>query len=185
MISLGLEGSANKLGVGIMKDDQVLANLRHTYITPPGTGFLPGDTARHHRQHVNRLIGEALRVAQVTMAEVDCICYTMGPGMGSPLNSVAAVARTLALLWRKPLIPVNHCIGHIEMGRQITGASDPVILYVSGGNTQVIAYSLQRYRIFGETIDIAVGNCFDRLARILNIPNDPSPGYNIEQMAKR
>jgi N6-L-threonylcarbamoyladenine synthase len=71
------------------------------------------------------------------------------------------------------------------MGRQITGANDPVILYVSGGNTQVIAYSLKRYRIFGETIDMAVGNCFDRLARVLHVPNDPSPGYNIEQIAKR
>ncbi len=109
----------------------------------------------------------------------------LGPGMGAPLNSVAAVARTLALLWMKPLIPVNHCIGHIEMGRQITGARDPVILYVSGGNTQVIAYSKKRYRIFGETIDMAVGNCFDRLARMLNVPNDPSPGYNIEQLAKK
>ena len=185
MISLGLEGSANKLGVGIMRGGEVLANLRHTYITPPGTGFLPGDTARHHRQHINGLLGEALKVARVTMADVACICYTMGPGMGSPLNSVAAVARTLALLWGKPLVPVNHCIGHIEMGRQVTGARDPVILYVSGGNTQVIAYSLQRYRIFGETIDMAVGNCFDRLARVLNIPNDPSPGFNIEQLAKR
>lgn len=105
--------------------------------------------------------------------------------MGAPLNSVAAVARALAMLWNKPLIPVNHCIGHIEMGRQITGANDPVILYVSGGNTQVIAYSLHRYRIFGETIDMAVGNCFDRLARVLNVPNDPSPGYNIEQIAKK
>jgi len=71
------------------------------------------------------------------------------------------------------------------MGRLVTGSSDPVVLYVSGGNTQVIAYSLKRYRIFGETIDIAVGNCLDRFARILNLSNDPSPGYNIEQMAKK
>lgn len=73
----------------------------------------------------------------------------------------------------------------IEMGRQITGAQNPVVLYVSGGNTQVIAYSQQCYRIFGETLDIAVGNCLDRFARVINLPNDPSPGYNIEQEAKR
>lgn len=79
---------------------------------------------------------------------------------------------------------VNHCIGHIEMARLITGASNPTVLYVSGGNTQVIAYSNRRYRIFGETIDIAVGNCLDRFARIINLSNDPSPGYNIEQKAK-
>jgi N6-L-threonylcarbamoyladenine synthase len=71
------------------------------------------------------------------------------------------------------------------MGRLITGASNPVVLYVSGGNTQVIAYSSQRYRIFGETLDIAVGNCLDRFARTLRISNDPAPGYNIEQLAKK
>ena len=105
--------------------------------------------------------------------------------MGAPLQSVALAARTLSLLWSKPLIGVNHCVGHIEMGREITGATNPVVLYVSGGNTQVIAYSTQRYRIFGETLDIAIGNCLDRFARTLNISNDPAPGYNIEQLALR
>ncbi|EMP24280.1 Putative tRNA threonylcarbamoyladenosine biosynthesis protein osgep [Chelonia mydas] len=105
--------------------------------------------------------------------------------MGAPLVTVAVVARTLAQLWNKPLLGVNHCVGHIEMGRLITGAQNPTVLYVSGGNTQVIAYSERRYRIFGETIDIAVGNCLDRFARVLKISNDPSPGYNIEQMAKK
>ena len=70
------------------------------------------------------------------------------------------------------------------MGREITAAQNPVVLYVSGGNTQVIAYASQRYRIFGEALDIAVGNCLDRFARTLNISNDPAPGYNIEQLAK-
>lgn len=92
-----------------------------------------------------------------------------GPGMGAPLVSVAVVARTVAQLWNKPIIGVNHCIGHIEMGRLITGADNPTVLYVSGGNTQVIAYLQKRYRIFGETIDIAVGNCLDRFARVLKV----------------
>lgn len=104
--------------------------------------------------------------------------------MGGPLNVGAIVARTLHQLWSVPLLGVNHCIGHIEMGRIATGVSDPIVLYVSGGNTQVIAYSLRKYRIFGETIDIAVGNCLDRFARLVNLSNDPSPGYNIEQQAK-
>ncbi|KAI9188396.1 putative tRNA threonylcarbamoyladenosine biosynthesis protein kae1 [Blastocladiella emersonii ATCC 22665] len=191
VIALGLEGSANKLGVGIMRhsDDgsveEVLANVRHTYITPPGTGFLPKDTAAHHRAWAMPLIKQALADAGLRPQDLDMIAYTKGPGMGPPLQSVAVIARTLALLWGKPLYGVNHCIGHIEMGRQITGALNPVILYVSGGNTQVIAYSANRYRIFGETIDIAVGNCLDRFARIIHLPNDPAPGYNIEQYAKR
>lgn len=124
-------------------------------------------------------------MANITPQQIDCIAYTKGPGMGAPLVSVAVVARTVAQLWEKPIVGVNHCIGHIEMGRLITGALNPTVLYVSGGNTQVIAYSERRYRIFGETIDIAVGNCLDRFARVLKLSNDPSPGYNIEQMAKR
>lgn len=72
----------------------------------------------------------------------------------------------------------------IEMARLITNAKNPIVLYVSGGNTQIIAYSQKRYRIFGETIDIAVGNCLDRFARILKLSNYPSPGHNIEQLAK-
>ncbi|KAJ8596995.1 O-sialoglycoprotein endopeptidase [Rhizopogon salebrosus TDB-379] len=189
-IALGLEGSANKLGAGVIKHDvdgstEVLSNVRHTYITPPGEGFLPRDTAQHHREWAIVVIKDAVAKANITMHDVDCICYTKGPGMGAPLQSVALVARTLSLLYEKPLVGVNHCVGHIEMGREVTGAQNPVVLYVSGGNTQVIAYSRQCYRIFGETLDIAVGNCLDRFARVINLSNDPSPGYNIEQEAKK
>ncbi|XP_041455106.1 probable tRNA N6-adenosine threonylcarbamoyltransferase [Lytechinus variegatus] len=182
---IGFEGSANKLGIGIVKDGEVLSNPRHTYITPPGEGFQPRDTARHHQQHIMSILRRALDEAKLTPKDIDCVCYTKGPGMGAPLVSVAVVARTVAQLWNVPIIGVNHCIGHIEMGRLVTGAQNPTVLYVSGGNTQVIAYSQHRYRIFGETIDIAVGNCLDRFARILKLSNDPSPGYNIEQMAKK
>ncbi|KAK3940821.1 glycoprotein endopeptidase 1 [Diplogelasinospora grovesii] len=190
-IALGCEGSANKLGIGIISHDTlsgsptVLSNVRDTFVSPPGTGFLPKDTARHHRSFFVRVAKQALRDAGISISEIDCICYTRGPGMGAPLTSVAIAARTLSLLWDKPLVGVNHCVGHIEMGRAITGASNPVVLYVSGGNTQVIAYAEQRYRIFGETLDIAVGNCLDRFARTLEISNDPAPGYNIEQLAKQ
>ncbi|KAI5296055.1 putative tRNA threonylcarbamoyladenosine biosynthesis protein kae1 [Ascosphaera acerosa] len=191
MIAIGLEGSANKLGVGLISHPPdggapvILANVRDTYNAPPGEGFMPQETAKHHRAFIVPLVKRALKEAGVRLADVDCICYTKGPGMGAPLQSVAVAARMLSLLWNKPLVGVNHCVGHIEMGRVITGASNPIVLYVSGGNTQVIAYSSQRYRIFGETLDIAVGNCLDRFARCLHIPNDPAPGYNIEQLAKK
>ncbi|KAJ7925905.1 glycoprotease family-domain-containing protein, partial [Mycena leptocephala] len=189
-LAIGLEGSANKFGAGVIKHFEdgstaVLSNIRHTYITPPGEGFQPRDTALHHREWALKVINECLAQAEVSMHDVDCICFTKGPGMGAPLQSVALVARTLSLLFGKPLVGVNHCVGHIEMGREITGAQNPVVLYVSGGNTQVIAYSRQCYRIFGETLDIAVGNCLDRFARVIDLSNDPSPGYNIEQEAKK
>ena len=163
-LALGLEGSANKLGVGVIKHNkgplsstnraEVLSNIRDTYITPPGEGFLPRDTARHHRNWVVRIIKQALATAKIAGKDIDVICFTQGPGMGAPLQSVVIAARTLAQLWNIPIVGVNHCVGHIEMGREITGAENPVVLYVSGGNTQVIAYSKQRYRIFGETLDI-------------------------------
>ncbi|KAK6914549.1 Gcp-like domain, partial [Dillenia turbinata] len=183
MMALGFEGSANKIGIGVVTlDGTILSNPRHTYITPPGQGFLPRETAQHHLQHVLPLIKSALETAKVTLDDIDCLCYTKGPGMGAPLQVSAIVVRVLSQLWKKPIVAVNHCVAHIEMGRIVTGADDPVVLYVSGGNTQVIAYSEGRYRIFGETIDIAVGNCLDRFARVLNLSNDPAPGYNIEQM---
>jgi len=186
LISLGIEGSANKIGVGICTSEgKILSNPRRTFITPPGTGFLPRETADHHRKHILDVVKEALKEANLTMQQIDIISYTKGPGMGPPLSIGAFVARTLSLMFKKPLVGVNHCIAHIEMGRLATGLQNPTVLYVSGGNTQVIAYSNKRYRIFGETIDMAVGNCLDRFARIINLSNDPSPGYNIEQLAKK
>lgn len=208
-VALGIEGSANKLGVGIVVttashaadvssfNTRVIANVRRTFVAPTGHGFMPNETADHHQKHILSLIDEALAEACKDVPEIlpnkniaawspkiDVLCYTKGPGMGPCLHGVALVTRTLSMLWQCPLVGVNHCIGHIEMGRLVTGSDNPTVLYVSGGNTQVISYFDGRYRIFGETIDIAVGNLIDRFARLLHISNDPAPGYNIEQFAK-
>lgn len=189
LVALGIEGSANKVGVGIVAYDgkgsyTILSNPRKTYITRPGQGFLPRETAWHHQKHIASIVKLALEEAKLSSSDVHVICFTQGPGMGAPLTSCAVAARTLSQLWNVPLVGVNHCVGHIEMGRIVTGGSNPVVLYVSGGNTQVICYAANRYRVFGETIDIAVGNCLDRFARVVGLPNDPSPGYNIEVAAR-
>ncbi|ONH72037.1 tRNA N6-adenosine threonylcarbamoyltransferase [Pichia kudriavzevii] len=150
-IGLGMEGSANKIAVGIVKQPLgdpsksenravILSNVRDTYNAPPGQGFMPRDVARHHRNWVVRIVKRAIEEAQIEITDIDCICFTQGPGMGAPLQSVVIAARTLSMLWKVPLVGVNHCVGHIEMGREVTGADNPVVLYVSGGNTQVIAY---------------------------------------------
>lgn len=197
-VVLGIEGSANKVGVGIVRysaaSDQyeILANPRKTYVAPAGHGFLPKQTALHHQAHVAALIRTALREAfpdddrngDDPARCVSAVAFTKGPGMGAPLQSCAVAARTVATLWGVPLVAVNHCVGHVEMGRLCCSAPDPVVLYVSGGNTQVLAYADQRYVIFGETIDVAVGNCLDRFARCVGLSNDPSPGQNIEIAAK-
>jgi len=206
-IAIGFEGSANKIGVGIVTSDgTILSNKRRTYCAPTGSGFLPRETANHHKKVLLDLTEDALREAfdddnnnnnnnnneyrrsskklKDFGEEIDVICFTKGPGMGACLIVVALVVRTLSQIWKKPIQTVNHCIAHIEMGRLVTKARNPVVLYASGGNTQVIAYNDNRYRIFGETIDIAVGNALDRFARCLELSNDPAPGYNIEQLAK-
>ena len=160
-IVLGIEGSANKVGVGVLRYDPsnqtytILSNPRKTYISPPGQGFLPKETAWHHQAHIVAVIRAALNEAfpdeTDPSLQISAICFTKGPGMGGPLRSCAIAARTLSKIWGVPLVGVNHCVGHIEMGRMATGACDPVVLYVSGGNTQIIAFSEERYRIFGET----------------------------------
>lgn len=108
-----------------------------SFISPPGTGFLPRETAVHHQEWALPLVQRALEEAGLQSGDISAIAFTKGPGMGGPLVSCAVVARMLSRLWRVPLVAVNHCIGHIEMGRLVTGAADPVVLYVSGGNTQV------------------------------------------------
>jgi N6-L-threonylcarbamoyladenine synthase len=183
---LGIEGSANKIGVGIVTSDgAILANVRRTFVPKTGSGFQPRETARHHQKHVASLIEEALHTAGVRPTDLCAVAYTKGPGMGAPLQSCAIAARMFALMHDLPLVPVNHCVAHIEMGRLVTGVDNPAVLYVSGGNTQIISYSEGRYRIFGETIDIAVGNCLDRFCRLVGLSNDPSPGFQVEQEAKK
>eukprot|EP01036_Dinobryon_divergens_P030441 gene30441-39685_t len=185
-ISLGIEGSANKIGIESFEYEykyfyEILCNPRKTYITPAGQGFLPRETAWHHQNHVVGLIRSAVNESNLENGtkDIDCICFTKGPGLGGPLRSCAIAARMLSLIWKKPLVAVNHCVAHIEMGRVVTNCSNPVVLYVSGGNTQVLAYCEKKYRIFGETIDIAVGNCLDRFARLLGLSNNPSPGMDV------
>ena len=89
------------------------------------------------QQCIVPLVRQCLEEAGVKPEDIDCLAYTKGPGMGAPLVSVAVVVRTLAQIWKVPIVPVNHCVGHIEMGRLVTGAKNPIVLYVSGGNTQV------------------------------------------------
>lgn len=82
VLIIGFEGSANKIGVGIIQDGQVLSNPRHTFITPPGHGFMPSETAKHHKEHILSLTKQALDEAKIKPTDIDAICFTKGPGMG-------------------------------------------------------------------------------------------------------
>jgi len=165
MIALGVESTADNLGIGIVTSGkEVLANIIDVHVPEEG-GIHPREAARHHSDEMGNAVRRALDTAGVSVDEIDIIAFAQGPGLGPCLRTGATSARALAAYLGKPLVGVNHCVAHVEVGRMATGAEDPLTLYVSGGNTIVSGYESGRYRIFGETLDIAIGNCLDSFAR--------------------
>ncbi len=183
MITLGIESTAHTLGVGITDPDDkgiVLANVIDMY-RPPQGGLHPREAANHHAENVAKDIEKALSEAGIKIEEVDLVSFSMGPGLGPCLKTSATAARAISHRMGIPIIGTNHCIAHIEIGRVLEKCDDPVLLYASGGNTQVIAFSEGRYRIFGETEDIGIGNMFDKLGRALGMGFYAGP--RIEELA--
>ena len=185
MLSLGIEGTAHTIGVGIVEDVndrcRILANIIKTY-QPEKGGIHPREAANHHAKYVAQVIRKAFDSAGIEPEEIDLVSFSQGPGLGPCLRTCATAARALSLSLKKPLVGVNHCIAHLEIGRGTTDCEDPVLLYVSGGNTQVIAFANRRYRVFGETLDIGVGNLLDKLGRYMHLPFPSGPV--IERLAK-
>ncbi len=183
LISLGIESTADNLGIGIVSSEgEILANVTSTHVPEEG-GIHPREAARHHSEKIGETIKRALSVSGISSKDLDLITFAQGPGLGPCLRTGATSARALAAYLDKPLVGVNHCIAHIEIGRLTTGSADPLSLYVSGGNTLISGFEAGRYRIFGETLDIAVGNCLDSFAREagLDYPGGPA----IEKMAEK
>jgi N6-L-threonylcarbamoyladenine synthase len=170
---LGIESTAHTFGIGIVLDGKVLANVRDMYTTEKG-GIIPVDSAKHHREVSGRLYKEALEKANVKEEEIDAIAFSAGPGLAPCLVAGLHFTKELSARLGLPVVGVNHCVAHLEIGR-LTGASDPVLLYASGANTQIIAYAAGKYRVFGETLDIGVGNFIDTFARHcgLGFPGGP------------
>lgn len=162
---LGIESTADDFSVGILSfKGEILANEISMFMPETG-GIHPREAARHHAEVAGKVLEEALRKAGIRSHEIKMIAFSQGPGLGPCLRTGATAARALASYLQVPLVGVNHCVAHIEIGKLITGAEDPLTLYVSGGNTIVAAFEAGRYRVFGETLDIAVGNCLDVFAR--------------------
>jgi N6-L-threonylcarbamoyladenine synthase/protein kinase Bud32 len=178
---LGIESTADNLGIGIATSDgRILANEITTHVPEEG-GIHPREAARHHADVVGDTISRALATAGITSKDLDFIAFAQGPGLGPCLRTGATAARALSAYLKVPLVGVNHCVSHIEIGRQTEGAVDPLTLYVSGGNTMVTGYEAGRYRVFGETLDIALGNCLDVFARVAELPYPGGPA--VEQHA--
>ncbi len=182
MICLGIEGTAHTFGIGIVDSrGNILANVTKTYLPKQG-GIHPREAAQFHAANAKTALVEALKSAKLKARDIDLVAFSAGPGLGPCLRTAATAARALACWLDVPIISVNHCIAHIEIGRLIEGAKDPVTLYVSGGNTQVIAFDAGRYRVFGETLDIPIGNCLDVFAREVGLPHPGGP--QVERLAR-
>jgi universal protein Kae1 len=149
---------------------------------PEKGGIHPREAANHHAAHFADILKKTLDTSSIRPEDIDIISFSIGPGLGPCLRTIATAARTISILLEKPLVAVNHCIAHLEIGRALTNCQDPVLLYVSGGNTQVIAFMNNKYRVFGETLDIGIGNCLDKFGRENNIAFPAGP--SLEKIAK-
>jgi universal protein Kae1 len=182
---LGVESTADDFGVGISTfHGEILANVSNAYI-PEAGGIHPREAARHHAEVADKVLDEAFTKTGIKPRDLSIIAFSQGPGLGPCLRTGATVARALASYLNVPLVGVNHSVAHIEIGKLKTGARDPVTLYVSGGNTIVAAFDSGRYRVFGETLDIALGNCLDVFAREAGLRHQKGMplGAALEQLA--
>ena len=184
MLCLGIESTAHTFGCSVVDSrGKMLSDSRDVYKAPEGSGIHPREASRHHMEVSPNILRNALNSADVAMKDIDIVGYSAGPGLGPCLRVGAVIARTVAGFYKKPLVPVNHALGHIELGAMLTGASDPLVLLVSGGHTMILAFSHRRWRVFGETLDITVGQLLDQFGRALGFA---SPcGNRIEQLASQ
>ncbi len=183
MLCLGIESTAHTFGAGVCDEmGKILANERDTYKPAKGWGIVPMEAKKHHEEVAARVLEAALAKAGKSMDDIGVIAFSQGPGLPPCLYAGFNFVRELSSSSGKPVIGVNHCVAHIEIGRLSAGLPDPVTLYVSGANTQVIAFVSGKYRIFGETQDIGLGNGLDKFGREakLEFPYGPK----IEELAR-
>ncbi|OQY12299.1 MAG: UGMP family protein [Desulfobacteraceae bacterium 4572_19] len=195
MLCLGIESTAHTFGVSVVDSDgNVLSNVRDLFTTESG-GLIPAQLSDHHVDIFDSLVEDALKEANKKISDIDIIAFSQSPGIGHALRIGGIVARSLAMFLNIPLIGVNHCVAHIEIGRikgkscslpadsELVKCQDPVLLYCSGANTQVIAYEGKKYRIFGETLDNGIGNFLDGFARKIGLGFPGGP--KIQKLAEK
>jgi len=186
LIGLGIESTAHTFSCAVIekkgKKGKILSDVRKIYQPPKGEGIHPREASRHHIENSPSVLSECLKEAKITIKDLDLISYAAGPGLGPCLRVGAVVARSIASYYNIPIYPVNHAIGHIELGKLLTDAKNPLVLLVSGGHTMLLAFLNKQWRVFGETLDITLGQLLDQFGRSIGFA---SPcGENIEELAK-
>ena len=184
MAVLGIESSAHTFGAGIVENGRVLANEKSMY--PIGTaGMIPKEVAKFHMRNASNVISSAVDEAGISFKEISGIGYTKGPGIGSCLHIGMLSAKTLARKLNAGIVPVHHGVAHIEIAKARASLKDPLALYVSGGNSQILKMEKAgrpHYKVLGETFDIGIGNMLDSLARSLGLK--PAWGSTVAKAAK-
>jgi len=172
---LGIESTAHTFGVGILDfDGKVYSRINDIYVPEKG-GLHPVQVKEQHLENFRKVIKKALTEANLSIKEIDLIAFSQSPGLAPVLKIGALIARMLSQLLDIPIVGVNHCIAHIEIGRLMCNIEDPLTLYVSGGNTIVSAFESGRYQIFGETLDLPIGNMIDSFARDAGLSHPGGP----------
>jgi len=184
MICLGIEGTAHTFGVGIVNDNgKILSDVKGMYIPEKGWGIKPAEAAQHHEDVKEKILESALKIAKVEWKDIDIIAFSQSPGLPPCLHKTLRFAKKLSKKHKTSLVGVNHCVAHIEIAKLLTKTKDPVVLYVSGANTQVITYIDGRYRCMGECMDIGIGNALDKFGRELGLEFPAGP--KIEALARK
>jgi N6-L-threonylcarbamoyladenine synthase len=187
MLCLGIESTAHTFSCAILekigKRGKIHSDIRRIYQPPEGEGIHPREASRHHIENSAQVLSECLQSRNFRISDLDLIAYAAGPGLGPCLRVGAVVARSLSSYYDLPIYPVNHALGHIELGKLLTGAKNPLVLLVSGGHTMLLAFTLGRWRVFGETLDITLGQLLDQFGRSVGFS---SPcGKKIEELASK
>jgi len=187
MLCLGIESTAHTFSCAVLekkgKKGKILSDVRKIYHPPEGEGIHPREASRHHVENSAQVLSDCLQTAKVNISDLDMVAYAAGPGLGPCLRVGAVVARSLSSYYQIPIYPVNHAIGHIELGKLLTGSKNPLVLLVSGGHTMLLAFMMERWRVFGETLDITLGQLLDQFGRSIGFA---SPcGKQIEELANK
>lgn len=180
-LALGIESTAHTWSVGILDFSGNVISLVNDMFIPEKGGLHPALVREQHLNNFTSVINRALSEASISIEDIDLIAFSKSPGLGPILKIGAQVSRLLSQLLEIPVVAVNHCIAHIEIGRLMCEIEDPLTLYVSGGNTIISAYESGRYQIFGETLDIPIGNLIDSFARDVGIAHPGGP--KVEELA--
>lgn len=183
---LAIESSCDETAVAIIKDGELLSNIVSTQIDVHAKygGVMPEIASRLHAENIGIVLKEAIETAHIKLDDVDAFAVTRGPGLIGALHVGLQAAKTLAMLYKKPLIPVHHLCGHIYANEYIRELQFPLLaVVVSGGNSELVLMKEHlSFEVIGETRDDAIGECYDKVARVLGLPYPG--GIPIDKLAK-